>query len=183
MSPGKLVVLTGPSGVGKGTIVRSLRQDHPDWFLSTSATTRDPRPGEIHGEAYYFISREEFQTLIAQGGLIEWAEYAGNYYGTPKKPVEDQIAAGKIVLLEIEVLGARQIKDLFPEALRIFIHPPSLEELEQRLRGRGEEKEEVIARRLAKAKEELAASGEFDQEIINDDLAQAIAAVAQAIAP
>jgi guanylate kinase len=174
---GQLVVITGPSGVGKGTIVKSLLQRHPEFFLSISATTRQPRLGEIDGQDYYFLSVEQFQTMIKQSELLEWAEYAGNYYGTPKQPVIEQIDIGKTVILEIEVLGARQIQQTFPSAIRIFIVPPSLAELENRLRGRGNDSEEAIIKRLAKARAEIDATGEFDYQIVNDNLAKAIAEI------
>ncbi|MBE9204648.1 guanylate kinase [Synechocystis salina LEGE 06099] len=171
---GQLIVLTGPSGVGKGTLVQLLLERHPHWFLSISATTRSPRAGEEDGQSYYFLSKEEFQTWIGEEKLLEWAEYAGNYYGTPRQPVEAQIAQGKTVLLEIEVLGARQIKQTFPSARRIFILPPSVEVLEERLRGRGSDSETAIAKRLTQAQQELQAAGEFDHQLVNDDLERAL---------
>ncbi len=137
MGTGKLIVLTGPSGVGKGTLLRSLLKRHPDLYLSISVTTRAPRPGEVHGKDYYFVSRSTFKRMVANGELLEWAEFAGNGYGTPRDPVEEQIRQGKWVILEIELQGARQIRQTFPEALRIFILPPSLPELEYRIRSRG----------------------------------------------
>ena len=177
MSVGKLIVITGPSGVGKGTIVRSLLQSHHNLYLSISATTRQPRSGEVEGLDYYFLSRTEFERAIARGEFLEWAEYAGNYYGTPRTKVEEQIALGNSVLLEIEVVGAREIAKIFPDALRIFILPPSIEELEQRIRARGKNSEESIARRLAIAQTEIDASDKFNVTIINDDLDKAIAEV------
>lgn len=181
MQAGKIIVLTGPSGVGKGTIVRSLLARHPELYLSISATTRNPRPGEIDGKHYYFVSQEEFKQMIEVGQLLEWAEYAGNYYGTPRDRVEEQIDLGRSVLLEIEIVGARQIKQTFPQTLCIFILPPSVSELERRLRGRGKDSQEAIARRLKRAQEELAASGEFDRQIVNDDLETALAEIEAAI--
>lgn len=178
---GKLVVITGPSGVGKGTIVKSLLTKNLRLFLSISATTRLPREGEIDGKDYYFLSRLQFEEMITNSQLLEWAEYAGNYYGTPKQPVLEKIELGKIVILEIEVLGANQVKESFPMATRIFILPPSTEELEKRLRERGTDAEEVIVKRLNKAKEELAVSHEFDYQIINDTLEKAIANVEKSI--
>ncbi|MBL1210826.1 guanylate kinase [Geminocystis sp. GBBB08] len=174
---GKLVVITGPSGVGKGTIVKSLLSKNPHIFLSISATTRLPRECEINGKDYYFLSRLQFEEMINKSQLLEWAEYAGNYYGTPKQPVLEQIEQGKIVILEIEVLGANQVKESFPSATRIFILPPSMEILEQRLKGRGTDTDEVILNRLTKAKEELAVSHQFDYQVINDILENAIADV------
>ena len=181
MIKGKLVVITGPSGVGKGTIVRSLLQRHPKLCLSISMTTRNPRSGEVDGVDYYFTSQEEFREAIAQDEFLEWAEYAGNYYGTPKTKVQKLLDQGKIVLLEIELLGARAIAEKFPEAQRIFILPPSLAELEARLRNRGQDPELAIQKRLARAKEEIAAKDEFKIQIINDDLEAAIAKIEQNI--
>lgn len=174
MQPGRLIVLTGPSGVGKGTLLRSLLQRHPELYFSVSATTRAPRPGEIDGKHYYFVSRSEFEQMVKNGELLEWAEFAGNCYGTPRKPVEEQIAKGKSVILEIELEGARQIRQTFPTALRMFILPPSEAELERRIRSRGQDAEEAIARRLRRAKEEIDAANEFDIQIVNDNLETAL---------
>ena len=181
MQVGKLIVLTGPSGVGKGTLVRALRSRHQELYLSVSATTRSPRRGEVEAKDYYFVNRQQFEDMIVANELLEWAEYAGNYYGTPKLPVQQQIAQGQSVLLEIEVVGARKIKQTFPEALRIFILPPSLTELEQRLRKRGKDPEAVIQQRLECAKAEIAASSEFDWEIVNDNFKTALAELETAI--
>ena len=174
---GKLIVITGPSGVGKGTIVKSLLAKNPQIFLSISATTRLPRHGEVDGVNYYFLSREQFEEMLDKSELLEWAEYAGNYYGTPKKAVVEGIQKGKTIILEIEILGARQVQKNFPSATRIFILPPSFAELEARLRGRGNDNETAIIQRLAKAKEEIAVSDEFDYQVVNDDLEKAIAKV------
>ena len=171
---GRLIVLTGPSGVGKGTLVRSLLQSHPELYLSVSVTTRSPRPGEINAKHYYFVSHEQFEQMIAQEQLLEWAQFAGNCYGTPRQQVEEKIQQGKSVLLEIELEGARQIRTSFPQAMRIFILPPSMQELEQRLRGRGQDSEEAIARRLRRAEEEINAAGEFDFKIVNDNFETAL---------
>ncbi len=181
MQTGRLIVLTGPSGVGKGTLLRSLLQRHPELYFSISATTRQPRPGEIHAQHYYFVTRTEFEKMVQAGELLEWAEYAGNYYGTPNTQVEQQIQLGMSVILEIEVVGARKINKTFPNALRIFILPPSLAELEQRLRGRGQDSEEAIAKRLNQAKAEIDAADEFDLQIVNDDLETALLNIETAI--
>lgn len=174
MAKGRLIVLTGPSGVGKGTLLRSLLQRHPDLYLSTSVTTRTPRPGEVNGQQYYFVNRPEFERMAAANELLEWAEFAGNCYGTPRKPVENQIHQGRWVVLEIELQGARQIHQTFPNSFSIFILPPSMLELECRLRSRGQDSEEAIARRLARAEDEVAAANEFDIKVVNDDLEKAI---------
>ncbi len=179
--PGKLIVITGPSGVGKGTLIASLLQRHSQLRLSISATTREPRPGESDGVEYYFLSKRDFETAILNQELLEWAEYAGNYYGTPKAQVLQQIELGNYVLLEIELEGARAIAKIFPDARRIFILPPSIEDLEARIRTRGTNSEESIAKRLSIAKKEIAASNEFDWQIINNDLEKAIAELEKAI--
>ena len=174
MAKGKLIVITGPSGVGKGTIVRSLLQRHPELCLSVSTTTRKPRSGEVEGIDYYFTSKDDFERAIALSEFLEWAEYAGNYYGTPKTEVKELLDRGKLVILEIELLGARAIAKIFPDARRIFILPPSLAQLEERLRKRGKDSESAIEQRLARAKEEIAAKDEFEIQIVNDNLARAI---------
>lgn len=169
--PGKLIVLTGPSGVGKGTLMQKLLAQHPQLYYSVSATTRSPRLGEIDGKSYYFITPNSFQELVAQGEFLEWAEFAGNYYGTPRAAVLQQIQLGRSVILEIELAGARQIKASYPDALSIFILPPSFLELENRIRARGQDSDEAITRRLNRAKEEIKAASEFDIQIVNDDFA------------
>ncbi|MFE4104887.1 guanylate kinase [Almyronema epifaneia] len=179
--PGKLVVFTGPSGVGKGTLLRRLLASHPELYLSTSATTRQPRPGEINGQHYYFVDRLAFEQMVAAGELLEWAEFAGNYYGTPMVPVQQQIQAGHWVVLEIELEGARQVQQTCPEALRIFILPPSLQELERRLRDRSQDSEAAIARRLQRARIEVEAADEFDIQIVNDDLDKALQQLEKAL--
>ncbi|WP_028649070.1 guanylate kinase [Nocardiopsis sp. CNT312] len=163
----RLTVLSGPSGVGKSTVVDAIRRDHPDVWLSVSATTRPPRPGEREGVQYHFVSDEEFDRLVAEDELLEWAEFAGNRYGTPRAPVSERITAGVPVLLEIELQGARQVRDSMPEALHVFLAPPSWEELVRRLTGRGTEPDEVIQRRLEAARTELAAEKEFDTTLVN----------------
>jgi len=174
MGMGKLIVLTGPSGVGKGTLLRSLVQRHPDLYVSVSVTTRAPRPGEVDGRNYYFATRSQFERMVTRGELLEWAEFAGNCYGTPRQPVEEQIRLGKWVILEIELEGARQIRKTFPDALRIFILPPSFQELEQRIRNRAQDSEAAIALRLQRAREEIDAAKEFDIQIVNDDFKHAL---------
>lgn len=178
-SRGRLTVITGPSGVGKGTLVKRLLERQPEIWLSVSATTRAPREGEVDGQSYFFHSREAFDALVATGGLLEWAEFAGNCYGTPRKPVQDQLDQGRAVLLEIELEGARQVRRSFPEGVQIFLAPPSFEELERRIRGRGTDAEEAIQRRLQRAEEELRAQGEFDAVVINDHLDSALEALEQ----
>lgn len=181
MGKGRLIVLTGPSGVGKGTLLRSLYQRHPELYLSISVTTRSPRPGEVHGRNYFFHTRPEFEEMVEQGELLEWAEFAGNCYGTPRRPVEAQIQQGNWVVLEIELQGARQIRRSFPQALQIFILPPSLAELELRLRRRGQDSEEAIARRLKRAQTEIEAASEFDIQVTNDHLQDALEKIELAI--
>ena len=171
----RLSVITGPSGVGKGTLVSRLLARHPRIWLSVSATTRAPRPGEVEGESYFFLSREHFERQVAAGGFLEWAEFAGNLYGTPREPVERQLAAGRPVLLEIELEGARQVRRSFPAGFQVMLQPPSLEELERRIRGRGTDAEAAIQRRLERAREELAAAAEFDATLVNGDLELALA--------
>ncbi|WP_353929791.1 guanylate kinase [Okeanomitos corallinicola TIOX110] len=174
LSLGKLVVLTGPSGVGKGTLMQKLLERHPELYYSVSATTRSPRPGEINGQNYYFVDRSQFEKLVAQGEFLEWAEFANNYYGTPRAAVLEKIKSGKLVVLEIELEGARQIRRSYPNALSIFILPPTFLELENRIRGRGQDSEEAIARRLNRAQAEIQAAGEFDIQIVNDDFETAL---------
>ena len=176
---GRLFLITGPSGVGKGTLVAALLQRHPEIWLSISATTRAPRSGEVDGQHYFFLERAAFEAKVAQGGLLEWAEFAGNCYGTPRQPVEQQLAAGRPVLLEIELEGARQVRRSFPSGVQIFLKPPSFEELERRIRGRGTDSEEAIARRLARARVELAAEAEFDAVLVNADLEVALGELEQ----
>ena len=168
------MLYTGCSGVGKGTIMKELLKREPSIRLSVSNTTRDPREGEIHGVHYNFITREEFLAVADDDGYIEHAEYCQNLYGTPRKQVEDMLEAGYDVFLEIEVKGGLQVMEKFPDVLSIFILPPSLEELERRLRGRGTEKESVIAERMEQAVEELKYKDKYRYQVVNDDLQTAV---------
>lgn len=182
VSTPRLVVLAGPSGVGKGTLIRELLRRNPDVWLSVSATTREPRPGETDGAEYHFVSHREFRRMQESGELLEWAEVFGmNFYGTPKRPVLEHLAAGRPVLLEVDLDGARQVRRTAPDALQVFILPPSFEELQRRLAGRGTETEESQRRRLATARVELAASEEFDVVIVNDDVVSAVTRLEQAM--
>ena len=179
-----LVVLSGPSGVGKSTVVKALRAEHPEVWLSVSATTRFPRPGETDGVHYRFVSREEFAELVDSGGLLEWAEFAGNLYGTPRQPVLDHLAAGRPVVLEIDLQGARQVRALMPGATLVFLAPPSWDELVRRLTGRGTEDAAVVEKRLAVARDELAAEPEFDVTLVNTSVPDVVGQlVALAVAP
>jgi guanylate kinase len=178
---GLLVVVAGPSGVGKGTVHAELRRRLPDAVLSVSATTRPPRPGERDGVDYRFVDPPTFRRMVADGELLEWAEYAGNLYGTPREPAAEAVARGAVVLLDIEVQGALQVKAADPDALLVFLHPPGMEELERRLRGRGTEDDEVIARRLRVARQEIAGAGAFDLEVVNDRLETCVEEVLIAI--
>jgi guanylate kinase len=174
----RLTVLTGPAGVGKSSVVAYLRQHHPDIWHSVSVTTRPRRPDEVEGVDRYFVDSETFARMVAAGELLEHAHYADNWYGTPRGPVEQRLAAGVPVLLEIEVQGARQVRGQLPDALLVFLKPPSWEELERRLRGRGTEPADVIARRLDTARIELAAEDEFDVTIVNTSVAETAEALA-----
>ncbi|HWJ08589.1 MAG TPA: guanylate kinase [Nocardioides sp.] len=175
MTRAKLFVLAGPTAVGKGTVAAAMREQHPEMYLSVSATTRKPRPGEIDGVHYHFVSVEEFDRMVAEGQMLEWAVVHGvNRYGTPRGPVEDALAVGRPALLEIDLQGARQVRHSMPDAVFVFLKPPSWEELVRRLVGRGTEDEEERERRLATAREELAAESEFDVTIVNREVNAAV---------
>lgn len=170
----RLIVLAGPTAVGKGTVAARVRETHPEIWISVSATTRPARPGETDGVHYHFISDEQFDRLVAEDGLLEWAVvHKAARYGTPRAAVEEQLAAGRPALLEIDLQGARQVRDSMPEALMCFLKPPSFDELERRLVGRGTEGPEERERRLATARVELAAESEFDVTIVNTDVDKA----------
>lgn len=174
--PGKLVVLSGPGGVGKSTVAKVLKESSP-FFVSVSATTRAPRFNEVAGVDYHFYTNEEFDAAIANGEFLEWAEFAGNRYGTPRKAVEESLRAGKSVLLEIEIAGAKQVKAKVPEAILVFLEPPTWEELVSRLEGRGTDSPERRAARLALAQEEMAAASFFDKVLINDQVEGVVASL------
>jgi guanylate kinase len=170
---GRLVVLSGPSGVGKGTVISQIRANHPDIWLSVSATTRRPRPGEREGEPYHFVSEDEFERLVDSGEFLEHARYAGQRYGTPRRPVEERLARHEHALVEVELQGARQIRASMPDSFLIFLAPPSWDELVRRLVGRGTEDVGEVENRLQIAREELAAEAEFDARVVNDDVRSA----------
>ena len=170
MPKGILTVLSGFSGAGKGTAMKRLMEKYDDYALSISATTRNPRDGEVDGREYFFKATEEFEKMIAQDELIEYARYVNHYYGTPRSYVEEQLENGKDVILEIEIQGALKVKEKFPDTLLVFITPPSAKELRRRLIGRGTESMEVIEQRLARAKEEAEGIDDYDCLIVNDDL-------------
>lgn len=174
MNKGILIVLSGFSGAGKGTLMKELLKTYDNYALSISMTTRNPRPGEEDGREYFFSTREAFEEKIAQNGLIEYAEYCGNYYGTPRDYVERMLEEGKDVILEIEIQGMRKVKKMFPQMLSLFVTPPSAAELERRLRGRGTETEEVIRKRLGRASEESCGVEDYDYIVINDRLEECV---------
>lgn len=171
---GNLFVVSGPSGAGKGTLLSQVIERIPDAWVSVSATTRSPRPGEIEGVHYFFLDTDHFKSLVEQDGFLEWAQVHDNFYGTLKKSVVDHMNAGDQVILEIDVQGALQVRKALPEAHLVFIEPPSLEELEGRLRQRGTETEDVISSRMKTAEVELAQKMEYDVQVVNDDLERAV---------
>ncbi len=173
-----LLVIAGPSGVGKGTIVARLREHFPDLWESVSYTTRDPRPDEVDGVDYRFVTREEFESLRDAGGFLESFEVFGDLKGTPRGPVEDHLAAGVDVLLEIDVQGALKVRRHFPDAVLVFVRPPTLADLRARLEGRGTETEAELARRLTEAQGEMTRAPEFDHVVVNDDLERVVSEVA-----
>ena len=175
MRDSRLVVLSGPSGVGKGTVVAKVRELYPHVWVSVSYTTRAPRAGETEGVEYYFVDRARFAELIESGEMLEWDEHFGNLYGTRRAPVDEHLAAGVATLLEIELHGARQVRAAMPQAYLVFLRPPSWEELARRLGARGSEAPALLADRMARAKTEMAAEGEFDAVIVNDDVERAAA--------
>lgn len=178
----RLTVLSGPSGVGKGTVVEAVRRRHPDVWVSVSVTTRRPRPGEVDGVHYHFIDRDEFDRVAGAGELLEYAQFDGNGYGTPRTPLELHRAAGAPTLLEIELQGARQVRAADPQAQFVFLAPPSWEELQHRLRGRATESPERVAARLERARVEMEAVSEFDAVLVNDDVERAAAELVGLIA-
>ncbi len=165
--PARLTVLSGPSGVGKSTVVQAIRRDCPQVWLSVSVTTRRPRPGEKHGREYFFVGEREFGAMAESGRLLEWARFAGNYYGTPREPVAERLKAGIPGLLEVDVVGARQVRVAVPDSLLVFLAPPSWQELVRRLTGRETEPSQVIEQRLEAARTELRAESEFDVTLVN----------------
>lgn len=176
---GRLVVLAGPSAVGKSTVVSRLREEVPNLYFSVSMTTRSPRPGEVNGRDYFFVTPDEFQQHIDNGEMLEWADIHGGLQrsGTPRQPVAEAVSAGRPVLVEVDLAGARSIRKSTPEAVHVFLAPPSWEELVERLKGRGTETDDVVKRRLETARTELAAQDEFDIVVVNKDVDDAVAAL------
>ncbi|MBR5420295.1 MAG: guanylate kinase [Lachnospiraceae bacterium] len=171
---GILVVISGFAGAGKGTVVKGLMERYDNYALSVSMTTRAPRPGEEDGVAYFFVDKEKFEETIAAGGLIEYANYCGNYYGTPRKYVENMLRSGKDVILEIEIQGAMQIRKIYPTALLLFITPPDADTLRMRLKNRGTETDDVIRQRMERAARESEGMEDYDYIVVNDTVAQAV---------
>lgn len=182
MNKGLLVVVSGASGTGKGTVCSALLENMPDLSYSISATTRTPREGEADGVQYYFMSKEQFQEMIQEGGFLEWAEVYGNYYGTPIKKIQERLSEGWDVLLEIDVQGALHVMEKCPEGVFIFLLPPSLEELEKRIRGRGTETEESLAKRLGSAKKEISIGRQYKYAVVNDTVENAVTKIKEILA-
>ena len=178
MRKGFLIVVSGPSGAGKGTVCSAFLKEHEDVAYSVSATTREPRAGEKEGVNYYFLSRGEFESMIENGELLEWAEVYGNYYGTPLKKIEEKLSKGQDILLEIDTQGALNVQKKFPDGVYVFILPPSIEELAKRLRGRGTDSEEAVERRLAAAAGEIAVAREYTYTIVNDTVEHSVQTLA-----
>ena len=178
MRKGFLIVVSGPSGAGKGTVCSAFLEEHEDVAYSVSATTREPRAGEQEGVNYYFLSRGEFEAMIENGELLEWAEVYGNYYGTPLKKIEEKLSKGQDILLEIDTQGALNVQKKFPDGVYVFILPPSIEELAKRLRGRGTDSEEAVERRLAAAAGEIAVAREYTYTIVNDTVEHSVQTLA-----
>jgi len=178
---GKLVIISGPSGTGKGTIIKNLLELCPDFTFSVSSTTREARPGEIDGNEYNFISQELFEKMILSNDFFEWARYVDNYYGTPKQPIKEYINNGITVILDIEVQGAEQIMKKEPDAISVFIVPPSIDELERRLRGRGTDSEEKLIARLQRAKLELSQTDKYKYVVVNDNAQRAAGEIIEII--
>ena len=181
MNKGKVIVVSGPSGVGKGTVVKELIGSNKDCALSVSATTRSPREGEAHGVNYFFITKEEFTQKINNNEMLEYAEYCSNFYGTPKDYVLKSVEQGKNIILEIEVQGALNVKKIIPEAVTVFVMPPSLQELEDRLRGRGTETDEVVEQRLKTAIAEINQAPQYDYIVVNNTVMQCVADIVSII--
>ena len=177
MDNGILIILSGPSGSGKDTVLNKLVENREDIKISVSMTTREKRQGEIDGFHYYFVDREYFERKISEDKVLEFAEYAGNFYGTPKAPVDEMLADGKAVILKIEVQGAEKIRKLYPDVISIFLMPPSMRILEERLRGRNSEDEETLNHRLVIAREEMRRASEYDYMVVNDTVENAVAGI------
>ena len=177
MSLGCLIVVSGPSGTGKGTVCSALLSAHPEIAYSISATTRSPREGERHGVNYYFLTKPVFETMISEGELLEWATVYGNYYGTPLQPIKEKLAAGQDILLEIDTQGALKVQERFPDGVFIFLLPPSLMELERRIRGRGTEDEASLACRLQAAQKEIGVAQQYHYVVVNDEVKTAVAKI------
>ncbi|MFC2342342.1 MAG: guanylate kinase [Negativicutes bacterium] len=177
MRQGCLIVVSGPSGTGKGTVCSALLSAHPEIAYSISATTRSPREGERHGVNYYFLTKPVFETMISEGELLEWATVYGNYYGTPLQPIKEKLAAGQDILLEIDTQGALKVQERFPDGVFIFLLPPSLMELERRIRGRGTEDEASLACRLQAAQKEIGVAQQYHYVVVNDEVKTAVAKI------